>query len=265
MNIGVVLSGGGVRGIAHLGVLKALSEAGVNFCRITGTSAGSIVGALFAEGHDPYDIFREFLKIKLLSFMRPGWTRGLLSIQNTTPLFRRYLPHNSFEGLKIPMSITAVNFSTGRLAYFSEGELIPVIQASSAIPGVFKPVIIGGEMYVDGGVLNNFPVEPLKDTCDFIIGSSCNHVPFVRKVSSFRGMLQRAALLAINADMEEKRKFCDVMIEPESMGATSIFEVGRAEEIYWLAYEATLRTIGSNEKLKKLLLSNQKNASDTFR
>ena len=62
MNIGVVLSGGGVRGIAHLGVLKALSEAGVNFCRITGTSAGSIVGALFAEGHDPYDIFREFLK-----------------------------------------------------------------------------------------------------------------------------------------------------------------------------------------------------------
>lgn len=253
MNIGVVLSGGGVRGVAHLGVLKALSEAGVTFCRITGTSAGAIVGAFFAEGHDPYDIFREFLTVKLLSFMRPGWSGGLLSIENTTSLFRKYLPHNSFEGLQIPMTITAVNFSTGKLVYFSEGELIPVIQASSAIPGVFKPVIINDEMYVDGGVLNNFPLEPLRNSCDFIIGSSCNHVPFVRKISSFRGMLQRAALLAINADMEEKRKFCDVLIEPESMGTTSIFEVGRAEEIYWLAYETTLKTIDSNEKLKGLL------------
>ncbi|HEY0771670.1 MAG TPA: patatin-like phospholipase family protein [Sphingobacteriaceae bacterium] len=254
MNIGVVLSGGGVRGIAHLGVLKALSEAGVHFCRITGTSAGAIVGSLFAEGHDPYDIFREFLKLKLLSFMRPGWSGGLLSIENTTALFHKYIPHNSFEGLKIPLTITAVNFSTGKLTYFSHGKLIPVIQASSAIPGVFRPVIINGDMYVDGGVLNNFPLEPLRNSCDFIIGSSCNHVPVVRRINSFRGMLQRAALLAINADMEEKRKFCDVLIEPESMGATSIFEVGRAEEIYWLAYETTLKTIESNEKLKELLL-----------
>lgn len=255
MNIGVVLSGGGVRGIAHLGALKALSDAGINFCRITGTSSGAIAGSLFAHGHDPYDIFREFLKIKLLRFMRPGWSGGLLSMENTTPLFREYLPHNTFEGLKIPMTIATVNFSTGKLTYFSEGELIPVIQASSAIPGVFKPVIIRDEMHVDGGVLNNFPVEPLRNNCDFIIGSSCNHVPFVKKITSLRGMLQRAALLAINADMEEKRKFCDVLIEPESMGATSIFEVGRAEEIYWLAYEATLKIIESNEKLKGVIKS----------
>lgn len=253
MDIGVVLSGGGVRGIAHLGVLKALSNAGVNFCRITGTSAGAIVGALFAQGHNPQDIFREFLKVKMLRFMRPGWGGGLLSIENTTALFREYLPHNSFEGLKIPMTVATVNFSTGKLNYFSEGELISVLQASSAIPGVFKPVIIKGEMYVDGGVLNNFPVEPLRNRCDFIIGSSCNHVPYVKNIASFRGMVQRATLLAINADMEEKRKFCDVLIEPESMGATSIFELGRAEEIYWLAYEATLRIIKSNEKLKGII------------
>jgi NTE family protein len=253
MNIGVVLSGGGVRGIAHLGVLKALSDAGVNFCRITGTSAGAIIGALFAEGHDPFDIFREFLKIKLLRFMRPGWSGGLLSIENTTQLFKTYIPHNSFEGLKIPLTISTVNFSSGNLTYFSEGQLIPVIQASSAIPGVFKPVMINNEMHVDGGVLNNFPVEPLRNSCDFIIGSSCNHVPFVKKISSFRGMIQRAALLAINADMEEKRKFCDVLIEPESMGATSIFEVGRAEEMYWLAYEATLKTIATNERLQEVI------------
>lgn len=254
MNIGVVLSGGGVRGVAHLGVLKALSEAGVKFCRITGTSAGAIVGSLFAEGHDPFDIFQVFLKTKLLRFMRPALgAGGLLSLQNTTALFKEYLPHNSFEGLKIPMTITTTNFSTGKLAYFSSGELIPVIQASSSIPGVFKPVIINDEMHVDGGVLNNFPVEPLLDNCDFIIGSSCNHVPFVKRITTFRRMIQRATLLAINADMKEKRGFCDVLIEPESMGATHIFDIGRAEEVYWLAYETTLQTLKTNEKLKELL------------
>ena len=254
MNVGVVLSGGGIRGVAHLGVLKALSEAGIKFCKISGTSAGAIVGSLFAEGHDPYHILQVILKTKLLRFMRPAiGAGGLLSLEHTTSLFREYLPHNSFEGLKIPVTITTTNFSTGKLAYFSSGELIPVIQASSAIPGVFKPMIINDEMYVDGGVLNNFPVEPLLDNCDFIIGSSCNHVPFVKRITTFRRMIQRTALLAVNADMKEKRAFCDVLIEPESLGATHIFEIGKAEELYWLAYDTTLQALKTNEKLQKLV------------
>ncbi|HEY1024764.1 MAG TPA: patatin-like phospholipase family protein [Sphingobacteriaceae bacterium] len=254
MNIGVVLSGGGVRGVAHLGVLKALSEAGIKFCRITGTSAGAIVGSLFAEGHDPFDIFQIFLKTRLLRFMRPALgAGGLLSLQNTTNLFREYLPHNSFEGLKIPVTITTTNFSTGKLVYFSSGELIPVIQASCSIPGVFRPVIINDEMHVDGGVLNNFPVEPLLNNCDFIIGSSCNHVPFVKRITNFRRMIQRATLLAINADMKEKRGFCNLLIEPDSMGGTHIFDIGKAEELYWLAYEATLKELKSNEILQRLI------------
>lgn len=254
MKIGVVLSGGGIRGVAHLGALKALSDAGVNFCRITGTSAGAIVGALFAEGHDPYEIFRLFQKTRLLRFMRPALRAGgLLSLAHTTNLFREYIPHNSFELLKIPLTITTTNFSTGKLAYFSEGEIIPPLQASSSIPGVFKPVIINDEMYVDGGVLNNFPVEPLLDTCDFIIGSSCNHVPFVSRITNLRKMIQRATLLAITADMRDKRRFCDVLIEPESMGSTHIFDIGKAEELYWVAYETTLQVIKTDEKLQKAI------------
>ncbi len=256
MNIGVVLSGGGIRGVAHLGALKALSDAGVKFCRITGTSAGAIVGALYAEGHDPYDTFREFLKTRLLRFMRPALRAGgLLSLAHTTNLFREYIPHNSFEQLKIPMTIATTNFSTGKLAYFSEGEIIPALQASSSIPGVFKPVIINDEMYVDGGVLNNFPVEPLLDNCDFIIGSSCNHVPFVPRITNIRKMIQRATLLAITADMRDKRSFCDVLIEPESMGGTHIFDISKAEELYWVAYEATLQVIKTDEKIRKALSS----------
>lgn len=252
--IGIVLSGGGIRGIAHLGVLKAFADAGVKFCKISGTSAGSIVGALFAQGIDPEVILHAFLKTKLSRFIRPSiGAAGLLSLENTKNLFLEYIPHNSFEGLQTPLSITATNFSRGTLVYFSSGKLIPAIQASSAIPGVFKPVIIDSEMFVDGGVLDNFPVEPLRKDCNFIIGSSCNHLPVISSAPSFRRMIERASIMSVNGDMRTKRKYCDVIIEPEGMGATSIFDVAKAEEIYWLGHEAALKKMQTDAKLKELL------------
>jgi NTE family protein len=253
MKIGLVLSGGGIRGIAHLGVLQALSEAGIKFNMISGTSAGSIVGALFAQGIEPTEILKIFLKTRLSKFLRPAFSStGLISLDNTRSLFLKYLPHDSFEGLRIPMVITATNFSEGTLTYFSSGKLIQAIIASSSIPAVFKPVFIEGKMYVDGGVLNNFPIEPLKTDCDFIIGSSCNHLPVVEKIVNFRKVIERAAIMSINADMEMKRQSCDVLIEPDGMGATSVFDVKKAEEIYWLSYEAALKKLQSDEKLKQL-------------
>ncbi len=262
MKIGIVLSGGGIRGIAHLGVLQALSSAGIKFDMISGTSAGSIAGALFAQGLEPYEILQIFLKTRLSRFLRPAFgTTGLLSMDNTRSLFMEHLPHDSFSGLQIPLTITATNFSEGKLEYFSSGKLIEAILASSSIPGVFKPITIKGKMYVDGGVLNNFPIEPLKDCCDFIIGSSCNHLPVVNKIVNFRRLIERAAIMSINADMEMKCQYLDVLIEPEGMGATSVFDVRKAEEIYWLSYEAALKKILSDSKLQQLI-KNTKSKED---
>lgn len=256
MKVGIVLSGGGIRGIAHLGVLKAFADARIEFCQISGTSAGSIVGALFAEGHDPEVILQAFIKTKLSRFLRawPG-SSGLLSLENTRNLFLEFIPHNSFEGLKTKLSITATNFSQGKLRNFKSGELIPAIQASSAIPGVFKPVMIDGEMYLDGGILDNFPVEPLKKNCDFIIGSSCNHLPVVKEISNFRKLIERASIMSINADFKQKKSFCDVLIEPQGMGATSLFDIEKTEEIYWLGHEAALKALQSDERLIELVKS----------
>lgn len=253
MKTGIVLSGGGIRGIAHLGVLQALTEAGIKFDMISGTSAGSIVGSLFSQGIEPQEIFRIFLKTRLLKFMRLAFRNtGLLSLDLTRSLFMEYLPHDSFEKLKIPLVITATNFSEGKLVYFSSGKLIQAILASSSIPGVFKPIMIDNKMYVDGGLLNNFPIEPLRDKCDFIIGSSCNNLPPVQKIVNFRKLIERAAIMSVNADMEVKYNLCDVLIEPEGIGAISVFDVNKAEEIYWLSYDATLRKLHSNEKLRSL-------------
>ncbi len=254
MKVGLVLSGGGIRGIAHLGVLQALTEAGITFCKISGTSAGSIVGSLYAQGMQPYDILQIFLKTKLYRFLRPAFTHpGLLSLDHTRALFLEHLPHDSFEGLKIPLVIAATNFSEGKLRYFSSGKLIDVVLASCSIPGVFKPVIIEGKMFVDGGVLDNFPIEPIRKDCDFIIGSSCNHLPVVSTIANFRKLFARAAIMSINSDMENKCQFLDVLIEPEGMGATSVFDVQKTEEIYWISYNEALKKLHSDEKLQSLI------------
>lgn len=258
MNIGIVLSGGGIRGIAHLGVLKALKDKGLIISHITGTSAGAIAGALYANNVDPYEALHIFKKTQLLKLLRLAVGRpGLLNLESTYTLFKEYLDHDSFEGLNIPLTITATNFFNGKLTYFNKGNLINKVLASSCIPGVFNPITIDGILYVDGGVLNNFPVETLVGNCDLIIGSSCNHLPDITQVRSTKHVIERAATLSVNHDMEEKLKMVNVLIEPKGLGETGIFEISKAEEIYWVAYEETLRKIEDSPVLKQIITSSK--------
>ncbi|MGV3546812.1 MAG: patatin-like phospholipase family protein [Pedobacter sp.] len=253
MKVGLVLSGGGIRGIAHLGVLKALKKTGVQISQITGTSAGSIAGSLYAAGVDPEDAFNIFMQTKLMKFIRPALgSLGLINIERTGEIFKQYLPAH-IEDLKIPMTICTTNFSEGTVAYFTKGPLVRAIHASSCIPGVFKPIMIHEQMYVDGGVLNNFPVEPLLNNCDYIIGSTCNNLKPVDKIVGITKLMQRAAIMSINHDMERKSRFCDLIIEPKGMGEINTFDTKKAETIYWLAYEEALKAIRSSESFKELL------------
>lgn len=254
IKIGIVLSGGGIRGVAHLGVLKAFNNAGIYFDYVSGASAGSIAGAFYAGGIDPEDGLKIFAKTKLWKFIRPALgSLGLINIERTANIFKDYFPEDRIEKLKIPLIITTVNFSAGKIVYFEKGPLIQSVLASSCIPGIFKPININNEMYVDGGVLNNFPVEPLINKCDFIIGSSCNHLNAVEKISGIANLLIRAATMSINHDMEQKATLCDVLIEPKGLGEIHTFDLKKAETVYWLAYEETLKTIQQNEKLQDLI------------
>lgn len=252
MRVGIVLSGGGIRGIAHLGVLKALKKIGIQFSQIAGTSAGSIAGSFYAAGIDPEEAFDIFMKTRLMKFVRPALgSLGLINIERTGDIFKEYLPAH-IEDLKIPMTICTTNFSEGNIAYFTKGPLISAIHASCCIPGVFKPIMINDQMYVDGGVLNNFPVEPLLNNCDYIIGSTCNHLKPVEKITGITKLMQRAGIMSINHDMERKSKFCNILIEPKGLGEINTFDTKKAETIYWIAYEETLKTIKSHDNLKEL-------------
>src|SRR6267143_948914 len=172
MKIGLALSGGGARGVAHIGVIKALEELGLTFSCISGTSAGSIVGALYAYGYKPGEMLEVIQHVSIFRSVRPAWTwTGLLTMDGMKDLLLKYMPENSFQQLKIPLTIAATEIRFGETHYFTEGELVPAIMASCTVPGVFPPLSLDGGLYVDGGILDNLPVRPLKAKCDFIVGS----------------------------------------------------------------------------------------------
>jgi NTE family protein len=240
MKIGLVLSGGGARGVAHIGVLKALEEIGVEISVVSGTSAGSIVGALYANGLKPDQIFEIIKNLTIFKSVRPAWTwSGLLTMDGLRELLLKHIPANSFESLKLPLTVAATEIKKGHVHYFTEGELIPAIVSSCSVPAVFNPVQHNGGLFVDGGLFDNMPVRPIIDKCDFIIGSHCNHISPDFDLKSLKTVIERSLLLAIYANTQASRNLCDVVIEPPHMDRFSSFEIAKAQEIFEAGYHFT--------------------------
>lgn len=238
MKIGLVLSGGGARGIAHLGVLKALQEKKIKISGISGCSAGSIVGMMFAAGYSPEHIFEIVISAATLRALRPAWSRsGLLRMQKAEEVYLKYIPHNSFENLKIPLTINATNLYAGETVYFSSGELLKPVMASCSIPGLFEPITFNEITYVDGGVLNNMPIEPLIGKYDYIIGSHCNPFGMQKMPKSMSSIVQKSLFLAINNNSKGRLAKCDLVIEPPALKLFDPYDIRKASGIFKAGYE----------------------------
>ncbi|MBT8269459.1 MAG: patatin-like phospholipase family protein, partial [Bacteroidia bacterium] len=175
MKLGLVLSGGGMRGAAHIGVLRALDEQGIEVTHVAGSSSGAIVGALYAYGYDWVDILDFFRRLHLWDIKKYALSKpGFIDAEKFYSEFNQFLKNDSFEGLHRNLVITATDILMGTLKYFKSGELIKPVLASAAFPGVFSPVKIGDSFFIDGGAMNNFPVEALQQQCDNIIGVYAN-------------------------------------------------------------------------------------------
>ena len=238
MKIGLVLSGGGSRGVAHLGVIKALEEAGITISMISGSSSGAIAGALYGSGHSPEKIVEIVRDIKPLKLFRPAISKsGLLKMDSTELIYRQHILDDTFEALSIPLIVAATDLCQGKTVYFSEGKLIRRLMASTCIPVVFDPVEVDGKLYLDGGLLNNFPAEVLTGQCDKIIGSHCNPIDENFRSGNFKTILERTFLLTINANAYPRRRFCDIFIEPPALKTFKVFDMARADEIFRIGYD----------------------------
>jgi NTE family protein len=253
MNTGLVLSGGGVRGIAHIGAIKALEEQGISPDYIAGTSAGAIVGALYAGGFGWETIFEFFKSIDLFSINKYALNKpGFVDTEKFYEKFTPFFPEDDFDALKIPLYITATDILKGTLKIFHKGELIRPILASAAFPGMFTPVKINGAYYVDGGTLNNFPVDLVRGFCDRIVGVYVN--PFdkveIGDLKHSYNILERAYKIRSTRDSESKFSDCDLLISPQDLSNYSTFSLKDMDTVFKLGYDAAKEALKTMDQSK---------------
>jgi NTE family protein len=248
MKIGLVLSGGGARGVCHLGVIKALQEFGVSFDYIAGTSAGAVTGSLFCYGYSPEEILKIIETTSFFRTLRIAWKwTGLLRIDGLRDVLLKYIPQDSFSALKIPLVVAATDIKRGRIEYFSHGELIAAVLSSCCVPAVFDPYQFNGASYIDGGILDNLPTKALRDKCDFIIGSHCNFITSEFDVKNVRAVIERSLLMAVGGNTTISKTLCNILIEPPDVGRYSGFDISKAKEIFDLGYQYTKETFSMDQ------------------
>lgn len=248
--IGIALSGGGARGLAHLGILKALEEFNVKPDILSGTSAGAIAGAFYAKGYSIDQIVEivkngHFFGVSNFLFKE----KGLFSMKGFKEIYSKHFPSDSFDELNIPMHIAATDILNGQLDFFSSGSLSKVLMASSCVPLVFKPIQYNDTLYVDGGIMNNFPVEPLIGKCDILIGIEVNSIKKEEADIHKSTILDRSFHLAMSASVEKKREHCDLFLQPKDMSTFGMFDIKKFDEIFQHGY-----AYGKSQKDKILAL-----------
>jgi NTE family protein len=217
--LGLALGGGGARGFAEIGVLRVLEQEKIPVDFVAGTSVGSLVGAFYADSGRVLDA--EFLAVsvtdedlfdyKALSFLSGGFVKG----DRLEAFLVKNLKHRTIETFRIPYAAVATHLRTGKTVVFEKGPVARAVHASAAIPGVFVPVEIGGEVYVDGGVTNPVPVDVARRAgCDVVIAVS---VPAAVPSTVPKTPIEIAyhAVTMMSAEIGRLRaRDADVLVEP---------------------------------------------------
>ncbi len=251
--IGLALSGGGARGLAHIGVLKVLEEAGIQVDIVTGASMGSILGSLYAIGYSPAYLERFAIETNWLDMFNDKLSRRYLPMQNKKKgnrylisfpvrnwkprlpaavmtghkiygLFTRLMwpvrDVSDFKQLPRPFACTATDIGTGEVVVLDSGSLPNAVRISMALPSVFAPIMLDGRLLVDGGVMRNLPAEEaIALGADFVIGVdvSSQLLP-TGQIESFLDIGEQSLTLLQDASMSEQRELCDILITPDLVG-----------------------------------------------
>ena len=283
LNVGLVLSGGGAKGLAHIGALKTIEEAGVKIDYIGGTSMGAIIGALYASGYSAKELDSIFRKTDLNNLIQDNLPRSAKTFyekedseryaltlpfdkfkisvppaysggQNIYNELVRLLYHvkdvKDFNKLPIPFVCIATNAETGEEVVLNKGYLPEAIMASGTLPSLFEPATIDGNVLIDGGVVNNYPLEKVYEMgADVVIGVDVQHGLSNREaLSSATEILLQINKFQAVADMEEKARKTDIYIKP-NMDDYTVLDFDQRNTIISLGEESAKEVY---EELKSL-------------
>ncbi len=237
---GLVLSGGGVKGAAHIGVLQALDEQHIKPNCISGTSAGALAGAFYACGYSASDILKfineqNFFKLNALTWQHPG----MIDIEKFFEAFIPYFEGKTFESLNIELQVATTDIISGKLKIFNSGSLLKPLFASCAFPFIFAPVIIDDILYSDGGIINNFPTKHIVDTAEKSLGVYVSPLRKITKdnLSTAIDVADRAYRITNRHESLNKLKDCTWVVNPPELQDYGTFTLSKIKEIYNIGYK----------------------------
>ena len=218
--VALALGGGAARGFAHIGVIEVLEENGIHPDIVTGTSAGSLVAALYASGHTGKEL--ESIAINMDESALTDWSfpgRGLIRGEALAHYVRDATGNKPLEQMKIPLGIVATNLDTGKPILFRRGDVGTAVRASSAVPAVFQPVRIGASEYVDGGLTSPVPVRAARDMgADVIIAVDISQLPDGGDTSNALHMLLQTFSIMSRSINELELKEAEIALHPRLVG-----------------------------------------------
>jgi NTE family protein len=241
--VGLALSGGGAKGFAHIGVFKALEERGIKPDIIAGTSVGSLMGSLYADGYSADEIkllfngreFTEFAQIQLPK-------SGIFDSSRFSRFMKRHLRAKTFEELPIPLIVVATDLDNGISRAFTSGPIAETVRASCSVPIIFSPVLIDGVHYVDGGLFHNFPVSFIREQCEFVIGVNVSPYISHKYNQNLYSIAERSYHYLFKANTNEDRENCDLLIETEEFSRYKMFDLKNVNLLAHIGHKTAVKT-----------------------
>lgn len=214
--IGLALGGGAARGFAHIGVIKMLESQGIVADYVVGTSAGAVVGSLYAAGNDAFAMQK--LAQQLDENLFADWSlggRGFLKGEALQDFINQHLQRRTLEKLKKPFAVVATDLNSGERVVFRTGDAGLAVRASAAVPGVFQPTQFGGRSYVDGGLSSPVPVQAAREMgADFVIAVDISARPEGQPVDSLTAILWQTTTIMGGVIAANEVKGADIVIRP---------------------------------------------------
>ena len=233
--LGLALGGGAARGFAHVGVIQVLEENGIRPDVLTGTSAGSLVAALYASGKTATELERVAMsmdEVTLTDWALPILGRGLLRGDALARYVSQAVDGRTIENMALPLGVLATDLATGQGVLFRRGDVAQAVRASSAVPGLFAPVGIAGREYVDGGLVAPVPVQQARDMgAEVVLAVDISSAPEGNlAVGNIRVLLQTFAIMGQSINRHELAT-ADVVVRPALAGVGSADFASRKRSI----------------------------------
>ena len=250
--IGLALGGGAVLGAAHIGVIRAMEEMNIEISYVTGTSIGAFVGALYAFGYTSKDIEKIALRLRWMDISRLAlFESGLLSNAKLGDLLGKSLGDKKIEDADIPLAVLATDITNGDKVVLDKGSVAKAVMASTCIPGVFGPVNFNDKILVDGGIVENIPIDTVKKMgADYVIAVDLNAIKTYHKPDSILDVIINSFHFTLKAAAKFQTENADLLITPD-LSRFNMVSTAQIKDLIEQGYK------DAREQLKKTNLPNK--------